>query len=156
MSLTNDVAGTLQTQAHAKRIDLNVVAVPQSITVRVDRDRITQVLTNIVGNAVTYTDSGGTVTVTASIDGQSAMIEVKDTGRGLTPEQQSVVFERFYRADRSGPGGSGIGLTIAQAIARRHGGTITATSPGPGKGSAFTLTLPTNHHQNPPPIPTAN
>ena len=142
VSLANEVSGNLETQAQAKDIDLTVRAASQSIAVYVDRDRITQVLTNIVGNALTYTDPGGRVTVTVHTQGQSAIVEVADTGRGLTPEQLSVVFERFYRADHTGPGGSGIGLTIAQAITRRHGGDITATSSGPGKGSTFTLTLP--------------
>lgn len=142
VSLANEVSGNLETQAQAKDIDLTVRAASQSIAVYVDRDRITQVLTNIVGNALTYTDPGGRVTVTVHTQGQSAIVEVADTGRGLTPEQLSVVFERFYRADHTGPGGSGIGLTIAQAITRRHGGDINATSSGPGKGSTFTLTLP--------------
>ena len=142
VSLANEVSGNLETQAQAKDIDLTVRAASQSIAVYVDRDRITQVLTNIVGNALTYTDPGGRVTVTVHTQGQSAIVEVADTGRGLTPEQLSVVFERFYRADHTGPGGSGIGLTIAQAITRRHGGDINASSSGPGKGSTFTLTLP--------------
>ena len=142
VALANEVSGNLETQAQAKDIDLTVRAASQSIAVYVDRDRITQVLTNIVGNALTYTDPGGRVTVTVHTQGQSAIVEVADTGRGLTPEQLSVVFERFYRADHTGPGGSGIGLTIAQAITRRHGGDINATSSGPGKGSTFTLTLP--------------
>lgn len=142
VSLANLVAGNLETQAHAKDIELTVAAQSQSIPVYVDRDRITQVLTNIVGNALTYTDPGGRVVVTVRTQDRSAIVEVVDTGRGLTPDQLSVVFERFYRADHTGPGGSGIGLTIAQAITRRHGGDITATSPGPGKGSTFTLTLP--------------
>jgi histidine kinase len=142
VSLANLVAGNLETQAHAKDIELTVAAALQPIPVHVDRDRITQVLTNIVGNALTYTDPGGRVAVTVRTQDRSAIVEVVDTGRGLTPDQLSVVFERFYRVDHTGPGGSGIGLTIAQAITRRHGGDITATSPGPGKGSTFTLTLP--------------
>jgi len=143
VSLANEVSNNLETQARAKDIDLTVVAAAsQSITVYADRDRMTQALTNIVGNALTYTDPGGRVSVTIRTEGRSAVVEVADTGRGLTPDQLPVVFERFYRADHNGPGGSGIGLTIAQAITRRHGGDITAASPGPGKGSTFTLTLP--------------
>jgi histidine kinase len=142
VALADLVAGNLETQAHAKNIELTVRAASQHIPVYVDRDRITQVLTNIVGNALTYTDPGGSVAVTVRTQDRSAIVEVVDTGRGLTPDQLTVVFERFYRADHTGPGGSGIGLTIAQAITRRHRGDITATSPGPGKGSTFTLTLP--------------
>lgn len=142
VSLADLVARNLATQANAKNIALTVRAAARPIPVHVDRDRITQVLTNIMGNALTYTDPGGRVAVTVRTQDRSAIVEVVDTGRGLTPDQLPVVFERFYRADHTGPGGSGIGLTIAQAITRRHQGDITATSPGPGKGSTFTLTLP--------------
>ena len=142
VTLVDQVGGNLDTQAHAKGIGLTVVAATRSVIVNVDPDRITQVLMNIVGNALTYTDPGGTVTVTVRTNAKSAVVEVADTGRGLTPEHQAVIFERFYRADHIGPGGSGIGLTIAHSITHRHGGTITATSQGPGKGSTFTLTLP--------------
>ena len=71
-----------------------------------------------------------------------ARITVIDTGRGLTADQLEVVFERFYRADRSVAGGTGIGLTIARSLARLHGGDVTASSPGAGQGSTFALTLP--------------
>ena len=141
-ALAGEVIGHLETQARAKDIDLTVAGPSTPIIVELDRDRITQVLTNIVGNALTYTDPGGRVTVAIRTQARSAIVEVADTGRGLTPEQLSAVFERFYRVDHAGSGGSGIGLTIAQAITRRHGGDITATSPGPGKGSTFTVTLP--------------
>jgi signal transduction histidine kinase len=67
---------------------------------------------------------------------------VDDTGRGLTPEQQASVFERFYRANHNGPGGTGIGLTIARSITQRHGGEVTATSAGLGHGATFTIRIP--------------
>ena len=79
--------------------------------------------------------------VTGRLERAEAFLEIRDSGRGLTEDQKQAVFDRFYRTD-SGTGGSGIGLTIARAIARRHGGEITVTSPGPGKGSTFTLRLP--------------
>jgi len=141
-ALAGEVIGHLDTQARAKGIDLTVATPSTPIILDIDRDRITQVLTNIVGNALTYTDPGGRITVTVRTQARSAIVEVADTGRGLTPEQLSAVFERFYRADHTGPGGSGIGLTIARALTRRLGGDITAASPGPGKGSTFTVTLP--------------
>ncbi|HEY5651025.1 MAG TPA: histidine kinase dimerization/phospho-acceptor domain-containing protein, partial [Acidimicrobiia bacterium] len=91
VSLANLVAGNLETQARAKGIDLTVAGPSTPIILDIDRDRITQVLTNIVGNALTYTDPGGRVTVTVRTQGHSAIVEVADTGRGLTPEQLSVV-----------------------------------------------------------------
>lgn len=142
VSLANLVAGNLETQARAKGIDLTVAGPSTPIILDIDRDRITQVLTNIVGNALTYTDPGGRITVAIRTRASSAIVEVADTGRGLTADQLSAVFERFYRANHTGPGGSGIGLTISLAITRRHGGDITAASPGPGEGSTFTVTLP--------------
>jgi histidine kinase len=108
--------------------------------VRADPDRITQVLTNIIGNALTATPAAGTVTVQARAAGPRAEVSVTDTGAGLAARDLERVFERFYRA----PGqprrssGSGIGLTIARA----HGGEVTASSPGPGHGATFVLTLP--------------
>ena len=70
------------------------------------------------------------------------MIEITDTGKGLTFHQLGAAFDRFYRADPQAPGGTGIGLSIAQSITRRHNGTITAQSPGPDQGSTFTVRLP--------------
>ena len=111
-----------------------------------DPDRITQVLTNILGNALTATPAGGTVTVQAATAGHGATVAITDTGAGLAAVDLERVFERFYRA----PGqprrsaGSGIGLTIARNIVRAHGGEITASSPGPGHGATFTLAIPLN------------
>ena len=114
------------------------------LPVRADPDRITQILTNIIGNALTATPAEGTVTVQARAAGPRAEVWVTDTGTGLAAADLERVFERFYRAPgqprRSG--GSGIGLTIARNIARAHGGDVTASSPGPGHGATFVLTLP--------------
>jgi signal transduction histidine kinase len=114
------------------------------LPVRADPDRITQVLTNIIGNALTATPAEGTVTVQARAAGQQAQVAITDTGAGLAAGDLERVFGRFYRA----PGqprrstGSGIGMTIARDIARAHGGDVTASSVGPGHGATFTLTLP--------------
>ncbi|MDH3462527.1 MAG: HAMP domain-containing histidine kinase [Acidimicrobiia bacterium] len=142
--LAREVVAGLQVQAEAKEIQLIAADLP-STRVLADRDRITQVITNIVGNAITYTELGGKVTLTGGTDHGDAVLDVRDTGRGLTGDQQKAVFDRFYRVDRSGAGGSGIGLTIARSIARRHGGDITVSSQGPDKGSTFRLRLPSKH-----------
>ncbi|MFE9770456.1 sensor histidine kinase [Streptomyces sp. NPDC005931] len=121
-----------------------------AVTVHADPDRITQVLTNLLGNALLATPAGGTVTITARRSGGHAEVAVTDTGVGLAQEDIERVFERFYRAPdqlrRSS--GSGVGLTIARGIARGHGGDVTASSPGRGRGATFTLVLPTG-----PPAP---
>jgi signal transduction histidine kinase len=113
--------------------------------VDVDRQRIVQVLTNLIGNALTYTNPGGHVTVTTTPGPPRATVVVTDTGIGVAAEDLDRVFERFYRVPDLArpPGGSGIGLTIARDLARAHHGDIRASSPGRGTGSTFTLTLPT-------------
>ncbi|HEY5684222.1 MAG TPA: HAMP domain-containing sensor histidine kinase [Acidimicrobiia bacterium] len=113
------------------------------VLVDVDPDRVAQILTNIVGNALTYTPKGGSVTVSWTAGPGAAGVTVTDTGLGLSREDLERVFERFYRADRSAPGGTGVGLTIARSLARLHGGDVTAVSPGEGAGSTFTIILPT-------------
>jgi signal transduction histidine kinase len=70
------------------------------------------------------------------------VVTVADTGRGIDPEHLEVIFERFFRADRDAPGGTGIGLTIARRIARLHGGDVMAASGGIGHGSTFTVAIP--------------
>lgn len=139
--LAAEVADRLRPQFEAEAIDLQVDA-PTGLVVDADHDRITQVLTNILGNALAYTPAGGSVRVGGARRDEMAAISVADTGSGLTAEQRDAVFERFYRADPAAPGGSGIGLTIARNIARRHRGEVTVESAGPGRGSTFTLWLP--------------
>jgi len=113
--------------------------------VQADADRLSQVLFNLVGNALQYTPGGGQVTVAARRQGAEVHISVRDTGIGIAAENLPHVFDRFYRADRSRSrvsGGSGIGLTITRHLVEAHGGRIWVESPGQGKGSTFTFTLP--------------
>ncbi|WP_454162293.1 sensor histidine kinase [Gordonia iterans] len=111
-----------------------------------DRARIGQTLANLLSNARRHTPPGGTVTVSSRRRDHSLIdIIVEDTGDGIAPEHLPHVFDRFYRTDTSrnrDAGGSGIGLTIARALAEAHDGSLTATSRGPGRGAQFTLTLP--------------
>lgn len=141
-----DVAVTVveafRQQALGKNIDLRLTGA--GTTVHGDRDRLIQVLTNLMANALAYTPPHGAVTVDVARQGPSALVTVADTGVGLAAADLERVFERFYRVhgvDRP-PGGSGIGLAIARAIARAHGGDLAAASPGPGRGTTFTLRLP--------------
>ncbi|AXT85045.1 two-component sensor histidine kinase [Aeromicrobium sp. A1-2] len=112
--------------------------------VLVDPDRIGQVLTNLLDNALRHTPPGGTVRISCSLRGRWVQYVVADTGDGIAPEHLSHVFERFYRADAArarAHGGSGIGLSIAKALVEAHGGEITASSPGPGRGAEFSVRL---------------
>ena len=141
--LARRAAGRLAPQFADRHVTLTVHAAGP-LPVRADPDRITQVLTNIIGNALAVTPAEGTVTVRARTAGQRTEVSVTDTGAGLAAGDLERVFERFYRAP--GPphrsSGSGIGLTIARNIARAHGGEVTTSSPGPGRGATFVLTLP--------------
>jgi two-component system, OmpR family, sensor histidine kinase BaeS len=114
------------------------------LTLEGDRDRLTQVLVNLLRNALEHTPGGGCVTVSAGRVGEQVTVAVRDTGAGIAPEHLPHVFERFFRADpaRRHVTGSGIGLTISRAIVHGHGGTITADSDGPGRGATFTVRLP--------------
>jgi histidine kinase len=141
--LVSASAERLRPQFEEKGVTFVVESGPP-LLVDVDSDRIAQVLTNLFGNALTYTPAGGRVEVHASRAHDRAAIAVSDTGIGLSPADLELVFDRFYRVQ--GPtrpaGGSGIGLTIARGIAHAHHGDIEAASPGVGRGSVFTFTLP--------------
>jgi histidine kinase len=140
--LATGAAERLRPQFDHEGVSLEVLPVP-SLPVRVDGDRIGQVFTNLLGNALTHTPPAGTVTVRPGTEGRTAWVDIIDTGEGIPPEDLERIFERFYR--RTGTGrsaGRGIGLTIARGITRAHGGDIVATSAGLGHGSTFRVTLP--------------
>lgn len=144
--IVNRVAVRLQPQFADKDVTLTVDLLPDTPLVCADADRIEQVLTNLLGNALQYTPEGGTVTVSARMAGDVVEIAVRDTGVGLEPDDLTRIFQRFYRVDKSrsrASGGSGIGLTIARHIVEAHGGSIWAESPGHDQGSTFYFTLPT-------------
>ena len=138
--LAQGVGDLLSVQADAKGLVLRVAAdVPAMVTG--NPDRLAQVLTNIVGNAIQYTESGR-VDVAATATADRVIVTVTDTGRGLSRDDLAKVFDRFYRTDEHYADGTGVGLTIAQQIVWAHGGTLSAESPGPGRGTTFTLALP--------------
>jgi signal transduction histidine kinase len=135
-------AERLRPQFESRGVDLELVA-GSPLPVHVDPDRISQVFTNLLGNALTHTPSGGAVTVTAGAGHHTAWVDITDTGRGLHADELDRIFERFYRgSDNEGSAGRGLGLTIARGITRAHGGDIVASSPGPGQGATFRVTLP--------------
>jgi signal transduction histidine kinase len=116
---------------------------PGEIIVNGDYDRLTQVFTNLISNAVKYTDRGS-VTIDTAETAQYWEVSVADTGIGMGEDELPHIFERFYRSDKSrsrNTGGAGIGLSIAQIIVSDHGGQIRAESKA-GEGSSFTVRLP--------------
>ncbi|HIE21356.1 MAG TPA: HAMP domain-containing histidine kinase [Acidimicrobiia bacterium] len=150
--LATQAAERLRPQFEYKGVALRLPEGPP-LPVRVDPDRISQVFTNILGNALTHTPSGGAVSIEAGTEGDMVWVDITDTGRGIPAEDLARIFERFYRGtgEQTSPG-RGIGLTIARGIARAHGGDINATSSGLEQGATFRVTLPAlrNHGaQNP-------
>jgi histidine kinase len=137
-------AERLRPQAEDAGVTLHVEGGPDPLPVSVDPDRIGQVVTNLVGNALAATPAGGAIALSSRREGGAALVSVADTGEGLREEDLERVFERFYRgAGRSrSTSGNGVGLTIARSIVHGHGGELTAASAGPGQGATFTVRLP--------------
>ena len=157
-------AERLRLQFEDKGVALRLELVDDLLPVRVDAARITQVMLNLLGNALQYTPSGGQVTVHCSVNSNQSsvrkeqntehclqntehclLITITDTGIGISAEHLRHIFERFYRVDKSrsrAGGGSGIGLTISKHLVEMHAGRLTAASPGPNQGSTFTISLP--------------
>jgi signal transduction histidine kinase len=131
-------------QVAANDLTLEYDPCPGSLGVRADREKLRQVVLNLLSNAVRYTPAGGRIRLTASGEGPVAQIVVADTGIGIAPDALERIFEPFVQLDRSltrGRDGVGLGLAISRDLARGMGGDLTATSQ-PGVGSAFILTLP--------------
>jgi two-component system, OmpR family, sensor kinase len=118
------------------------VAPERRVEATFERNRILQVVSILLDNAVKYTPEGGRVTVSVGEEDTWVVLEVSDTGIGISEDELPLIFERFYRADSARTeGGAGLGLSIARQIAESHGGRIEAQSV-PGEGSTFTLFLP--------------
>lgn len=139
-----DAVDRARPAATARRIEVRVETPGRSIA-RADPDRLAQILDNYLSNALRYAPEGTVVDVTVVAGADEIRLSVTDAGPGLTPEQQTQVFERFYRIDPSRSralGGSGIGLAISRALASAMDGRTWASSDGPGLGSSFHLSLP--------------
>ena len=142
--LISEAAETARDRYAAKGVRLLVDAAAAG-RVRVDPDRMGQVLGNLLDNALRHTPPGGQVTLSSHRDAAWVELAVDDTGEGIAAEHLRHVFDRFYRADTArdrGRGGSGIGLSIAKALVEAHGGGIRVTSDGPRKGATFVVRLP--------------
>lgn len=145
LPLIESVARRLRPQFEGKGVSLEIISPDELPKVQADPDRISQVLINLIGNALQYTPENGQVSVIVSQVGNEIHTSVTDSGIGIPVEHLAHIFTRFYRVDKSrsrAGGGSGIGLTIAKHLVEAHGGKIWAESKGTGNGSTFTFSLP--------------
>jgi signal transduction histidine kinase len=149
VELLTDVQTSFSGQASAAGIELGVAIDGESdgLTISGDVGRLTQVLSNLVANALRHTPAGGTITLAGEAADGGVRILVRDTGEGIPPEDLPAVFDRFWRGDKSrshaSGAGSGLGLAIAQQLVRAHGGRIEVESEL-GKGTTFTVELPSS------------
>jgi PAS domain S-box-containing protein len=137
-----NVARSLHVNAEQKGLEF-LTEIPSGLKVRGDRERLAQVFLNLLSNAIKYTPAG-TVELRAHQEDDAVVVEVRDTGIGLSESDLQKLFQKFFRSDNPyvrKVGGTGLGLSIAKAIVERHGGTITVTSQL-GQGSTFTVRLP--------------
>ena len=142
-SLVEDILKRLSPLAEQKRIVLLYEDV-RTVTLDCDEVKLSLAISNIVENGIKYTPSGGTVKVIVDADHQNAFITIHDTGIGIPEEEQSEVFNRFYRVDKTrdrGTGGTGLGLAISHAAVLLHNGSLRLTSK-PDEGSVFVIRLP--------------
>jgi two-component system sensor histidine kinase BaeS len=145
--LLADVGTSFSGPFEAAGIDLQVQAVglPEDLRITGDVERLDQVLSNLMGNALRHTPAGGSVSLRATATPGEVRITVRDTGEGISPEDLPFVFDRFWRGDKSrqrqSGTGSGLGLAIARQFVQAHGGTISVESQL-GSGTIFTIDLP--------------
>lgn len=143
--LVHNIVLNFEGQFRAKKIAIAVRG--ENIEVYADKDKISQVLVNLISNSYKYTEAGGRLDIEISNTSNKVSLSIKDTGQGISAEDLPHIFERFYRADKSRnrtTGGAGIGLAIAKAIIEAHGGTIEVSSEV-NKGSEFIVTIPINN-----------
>ena len=144
-AIIDSAVETVRADAYAKDIDIRVNVSDQLFLVDGDRLRLQQIAWNLLNNAVKFTPAGGSIEISLSGDGESAVLAVEDTGQGIDPGFLPHVFEMFRQADSSRVrrhGGMGIGLALVQQLVQLHHGIVSAESEGTGKGSRFTVRLP--------------
>lgn len=149
LTLAGDAVHYAEAVQPERKVEFRILPGSEAPVVEGDEARLRQVLGNLVSNALHHTPETAPVTISVGTRDGSAVLEVSDTGPGLTPEQKNRVFERFYRADTARTrttGGSGLGLSIVAALVAAHAGKVTITDT-PGGGTTFTVSLPLNPNQ---------
>ena len=144
-ALAQDAAAAFEPVAEEQGVTLSVGAPAAPALAQVDRARMTQVVQNLLVNALRHTPAGGTVAVIVESSSTAIFLAVQDTGDGIEPVHLPHVFDRFYRTDQArnrDTGGAGLGLAIVRALVEAHGGHVAVSSDGLGCGATFTITLP--------------
>lgn len=146
--LVEDAVAIFQPIAEAEEVHLQMNLPKRAVMVQIDQARITQVLQNLLVNALRHTPAGGQITVRVLVDQTAptqATVAIQDTGDGIEAEHLAYLFNRFYRTDAArdrDAGGAGLGLAIVRAVVEAHGGHVAAASLGRSQGSTFSFTLP--------------
>jgi signal transduction histidine kinase len=155
-SITDEVISTLSRRMEDEGRMMKLARdIPSDISpIYGDRERILQVMDNLLANAYQYTQPGGTITIRMRKVNSFVQVDIQDTGIGIKPEEKERVFERFYRGDDPliyATSGNGLGLSIVKKMVEMHGGRIWLESHGiPGLGSIFSFTLPIYNPENLP------
>jgi two-component system sensor histidine kinase BaeS len=139
-----NVVEAMAEQAEQRGVALSFEVPAAPIMLRFDRERIVQLLSNLVGNALKFTPAGGEVVVAAREGPDEVVVDVRDSGPGIAPDELPHIFDRFFRGTNVGEArasGSGLGLAITRSLAEMHGGAVDVTS-APGQGSVFSVRLP--------------
>jgi len=140
-AIVSTATGMVSGEVEERSIDLRVDIPDATAPVTADASRIVQVITNLLGNAVKFTEAGGIVTIRVRNEPSALIVSVSDTGSGIAPEALPHIFDRFWQARATPRAGSGLGLAIARGIIEAHGGRIWVESEL-GKGSTFSFSLP--------------
>jgi signal transduction histidine kinase len=141
-------AQTARPLAEARGLQFDAVPIAGPVPVCIDAQRMHQVISNLLDNAIKYTPRGGRIVFNLTTEGGDAIVRVEDNGIGMSPEIQPRIFDLFTQEDaarKHAVGGVGLGLPLVHDLVALHGGTVQARSDGRGKGSVFTVRLPLYH-----------
>jgi signal transduction histidine kinase len=144
--LANHVIEEAGPSLNAKNLKMILEADPKTPAARIDEDKILEVLTNLISNAIKFSGDGGRIFLTITPQGKEIMVSVRDEGIGIKENDLPHIFEKFYRASKEAADrkGTGLGLALSKLIVEAHGGKLWAVSAGPGQGAVFYFTVPTN------------
>ena len=151
-----DAVRSLDLAAMDRKLDVRVSVPESACPVLADQTRIQQVLWNLLSNAAKFSDEGGVIDISLRREGNSFVLDIRDSGVGIAPEFLPFLFSRFRQADGTTTrryGGLGLGLSIVQQLVDLHGGTVSAASEGIGEGARFSVTLPALLRSGQPPRP---